>query len=86
MGKNEEYELEELKNQVALLTRYVRVLQDKVKELTDWKSSQEEPLPRRATFSDFPREMPAPRVDNPLGKSIADITRYPLAQPRNEEG
>lgn len=86
MEKNEEYELEELRNQVALLTRYVRVLQDKVRELEGWRMSQNN-TPRTATFSDGgPRQSISMPVDgSPLGKSISDITRYPVAPPRQDE-
>lgn len=86
MDKNDEYELEELRNQVALLTRYVRVLQDKVRQLEEWKSSQNK-TPRTATFSDGgPRQTVDMSSEvSYLGKSIADITKYPVMPPRKDE-
>lgn len=75
MADNQNNQLEEdlieLRAQVALLTRYVRVLQDKVKELNAWKL-ESTPQSTRG-FSDF-----GPPRTGSLGstnKSLGDIAK-----------
>lgn len=67
-------ELEQLRNQVALLTRYVKVLQDKVNALEKWQADEKyKGVPTRG-LSDFG----TPGNKSALGSSIQDVTRYPV--------
>lgn len=79
MSENENSDsIEEIKNQVSILTRYIKVLQDKVKALEEWKFSTQPAVARKPTFSDFGnRDISAPEGGSALGKSIADMTAYP---------
>lgn len=72
MDKNEEYDIDDLKAQLALTVRYVSVLQEKVKELEKWRMSL---TPSKTVFSDF-SNTDSTRGSR-LGKSIADVTNYP---------
>lgn len=67
-------ELDQLKTQVALLTRYVKVLQDKVNVLEKWHADEKyKGVPTRG-LSDFG----TPGNKSALGASIRDITSYPV--------
>lgn len=72
MDKNEEYDIDDLKAQLALTVRYVSVLQEKVKELEKWRMSL---TPSKTVFSDFSNNDST--RGSRLGKSISDVTSYP---------
>jgi len=86
--KELQYELQvevgELRTQVALLTRYIKVLQDKVKDLETWHNNEKyKGTEKIRGLSDFGTTTIGEK--STLGSSIKDVTKYPWrGQPESD--